>query len=164
MANFLQDIAYNVVGLIPGVKQIRGERAALQQMYNVQNAAGGLVPKHYYQLVDSGTGNLKGISAVCDCGQEYRMMSLFEIFRLGYKCPVCKSDINVLKYIGAIDASGKFLVKSQEIEPLLLKMLPVRPAGVSGPTQSPYADTWNMDDSGVAWQGKPPLGSDGGWV
>lgn len=150
--------------LSPKYRETCGAAAVLQQMYDRANAAGGLVPGSYYGLYDSGTGNLKGISYVCaKCTQEYRMLSMFESFRQGLKCPVCKTDINVLKHVGAIDAEGKLKVTAQELEALLSR-LPVRPASVGG--SAPRAiDTWgDSNDSGVTWAGAAPLGSDGRWV
>jgi hypothetical protein len=150
MANLL----YDLLGKIPVVQQIRqerGELAALRQMYDKSNAAGGLVPGRYYGLYDQGTGNLKGVSAACHCGSEYRMLSMFECFRQGYKCPNCKMEINVLKFLSAVDAEGTFKVKAHDIEALISR-LPVRPVGVASDVGPRTLDTWGSNDE-VRWDG-----------
>lgn len=166
MAN---NLLYDLLGKLPFVQQLRSERgelAALRQLYD-KDASVGLLPGHYYLLVDQGTGNAKGVSYVCRCSQEYRLLSLFECFRQGYRCPNCKDEINVLKHIGAIDASGTFKIKAQELEGLLMR-LPVRPTSVGGSGAPRTIDTWGGDDSAIRWGGaggdKGPYGSDGSWV
>lgn len=159
MANILADL-FGKLPFIQQLRQERGELAALRQLYG-KDVAVGLIPGRYYQQVDSGTGNCKGVSYVCHCGQEYRLLSIFECFRQGYRCPNCKDEINVLKYVGATDAQGVIKVKAQELEALLSK-LPVRPVGVGeSATQFLPSDDGGSD---IAWQGKPPLGSDGRWI
>ncbi len=126
MANLLSNIIEKVVSSSPTVQRLRGELAARNAMFDHQNA-GALKPGAPYQIVDPGSGNLKGVGWLCQCGQNYRLLSMFEIFRQGYKCVVCKRDINVLRHIGAVDSDGTFKIKAPELEALVMR-LPVRPA------------------------------------
>jgi len=152
MANLISSILDKVVSLTPTVQRLRGELAAQQQLYDKNNIAQGLVAGKYYQQVDPGNGNIKGFSAVCHCGQEWRMLSMFECFRQGYACPNCKMEISVLKHVSAIDAEGNFKVKAHELEALLTR-LPVRPVGISqsGPR---FVDTWDGVSTDKDWDGE----------
>lgn len=83
------------------------------------------------------------------------MLSMFECFRQGYKCTVCKTEINVLRYLGAIDAEGKFLVKTQDI-PALISRLPVRPAAVGEQAGPRFIDAGGDGDGGVGYEPSMP--------
>jgi hypothetical protein len=154
MSNILFELA-SKIPVLRNIQQMYGELSALRQLYDPNNTKGGLVPGKYYQQVDPANGNIKGMSCVCLCGNEYRMLSMFECFRQGYKCSQCRMDLNVLRFVGAVDASGKFLVKAQELEGLLRK-LPVRPVGISDvkPSVQPIGD-WGSDPtvSAAGWDG-----------
>lgn len=172
----MSNLLINLLSKIPAIKEIQGvyaERNALQQLYERSNFSGGLVPGRYYQLVDPGTGNVKGFSVVCREGIEYRMHSMFECMRQGYKCPHCGFEINLLKHIGAADAEGKFLVKATELE-TLLRALPVRPADDPSARPGPrFIDPGDMGCRGSGgfsaadrdgWDGPLPPGATGrGW-
>lgn len=150
----MADLLFKLASKIPvlrNIQQVYGERNALRHLYANDNEK-SLIPGKYYRYVDSGSGNTKGISFVCHCGQEFRLFSMFECFRQGYACPGCKTPINVLKHVGAIDAAGKFLVKVQELESLLSK-LTVRPVGVSGDAGPRFVDTWNDGSGADGWDG-----------
>ena len=147
MANLL----HNLLSKIPAVRRAFQQSVsdALEQLYDKNNIKGGLVPGKFYQLIDPGNGNVKGFSAVCHCGQEYRMLSFFETHRQGYKCKQCGMEINLLKHVGAINAEGTLLVKAHELEALLSR-LPVRPASTAV-TQPPFLQSM-MAIRWMAWQ------------
>jgi len=125
MAKFFDKVKH-IATSIKNLPELLNENAALRQLYQQSNICQGLVPGQYYRAVDPGTGNVKGYSCVCLCGKENRIYSLSAIFAQELQCPTCKMEINLLKKIGAVDASGKMLVKVQEIEAMVAK-LPVRP-------------------------------------
>ncbi len=167
MAKFFDGIKH-IVTSIRNLPELMNENQALRQLYQQSNFSGGLVPGQYYRVVDPGTGNCKGYSAVCLCGKEHRIYSLSAVFAQELRCPACKMEINLLKKIGACDAAGNLLVKTQEVEALVAK-LPVRPVMSEKQPQffSTDDDGGSQGGGGAAsdnWSGNPPLGSDGRWV
>lgn len=114
-------------------------KATLQQLCGDMHVATCMLPNTYYKEVDVASGNLKGYSYCCSCGVTSRVMSLSEVFAQELHCQSCGREINVLKHVKAVDASGKFLLKQNEVRDLLNK-LPARPAGINTP-QPRFLDT-----------------------
>jgi hypothetical protein len=156
MSNLLFELA-SKIPILRGIQQVYSERNALRQLYERDNYSSGMVPGKYYRQVDAGNGNIKGFSAVCHCGQEYRMLSMFECFRQSYRCPQCKMEINLLRHVGAIDASGKFLIHVQQLEPLLNK-LQARPVGTE--QAAPFLPSDGNGTFNDAWEGHKVGGRD----
>jgi hypothetical protein len=157
---FLDRIKNNVVEFLrPGTRQESGELKALREMYD-NPAQGSLRPSTWYQIVSATSGKLVGYSYVCNDSREYQLTHPNEWVR-DYECPACRAKFNLYKQAGIIDAEGNFKVPAGEIERILSK-LPVRPR-LDGTRTPSVIDTWGGND-GDSWQGKAPLGSDGGWV
>ncbi len=141
MANILFELT-SKIPVLRDIQKVYSERNALRQLYNRDNFSGGLVPGKYYQQIDHGSGNVKGFSAVCCCGKEHRILSLHECFAQDFKCPTCKMEVNLLKFLEVVDAEGRFKlgedkkpITAQEVRARLSK-LPVRPvAAVEQRTQ-----------------------------
>ncbi len=161
MASLLDGIREALVEVLkPGTQQEAGELSALRQIYDPLNAGGGLLPNRWYRLHNT-NGNCTGFSFVCNCGQEWRLLSAFEWAR-EYACPQCHAKFDLYKFVGVTDAEGKFKVGPREVEAQLTK-LPVRP-GVTGRPNKNVMDTWDDGSEPTAWEGKAPLGSDGSWI
>jgi hypothetical protein len=147
MANLLSRIPV-VRDIIQKMSEGDAAKRALEQLYSRHNIGQGFTPGRWYQRVDPGSGNLKGVAYACTCGGEHRLLSFAEIFAGDMLCKASGTEINFLKAIKATDASGKFIMTASQVRGTILS-LPVRPVGIAE-SRTRYLDTASVDDSPVS--------------
>jgi hypothetical protein len=139
----LKKVAVNV--LDPNRQSDSQELSFLKEVY--YNRDGNLRPGQWYRLL-SETGNCVGFAHYCHCGQERKLLSAWEWFRQ-YKCPQCKDDFELLKFVGIDPAS----TPPAQWKSICDAKLPARP-GVAGKQTPSAVDIWgDSDDTGIHWGG-----------
>jgi hypothetical protein len=149
---FLDKVKDNIVEFLrPGV---RGELAALRQLYDGANA-GNLQPNTWYQVLNVASAKLVGFSFVCRCMREFQLPHPHEWIR-DYNCSQCRTKFHLYKDNGIVDAEGNFKVRASDIERILGE-LPIRPR-LDGARRPNYVDTWDNSNSDVSYEPFTPSG------
>lgn len=159
----MRAVAINV--LAPGV----GDRvkAALQQsdyiseVYLKQRPA-AVLPHEWLRGCNE-LGETVAFKYTCDC-QTVTFRDVFEALR-DHVCPNCKDKFNLMKAVG-IDTAKVPVSQWKSIIDHKLRIYPNVIGQPVSPGVVPIGD-WGGSPVSAAtegWDGKPPQGSDGGWV
>ena len=91
--------------LTPGYTSRQAEAEYLRTMYR---DSGSVVIRRnqFYRLMNE-TGSLVGFEWSCGCGTSYPLLDA-NMYLRSHTCPVCKTEINLLKAVGATARSASF--------------------------------------------------------
>lgn len=133
--------------LTPGYTAQQAEAEYLRTMY--RDSGSTVVRRNTFYRLMNETGCLVGFEWNCTCGTTYPLLDANMWMRV-HTCPVCKTEINLLKAVGA----------TPEVPPAkwpeLFAQLPMRPR-LAGKPQSRFLDTWPSDkDADVGYEMADP--------